>query len=488
MKVRKSLRLGLLTSSLSVFVACGGSIDGGGTDGTGNPPPSAVAITVSGVMTKGSVIINGVRYDDSAAAVTDDRGRTASTLADGMVVKLRGRRIDSGNGIADRIDIENELRAPIASINPTSSPLSFVAAGITVLVDNQTVFANVANFTGLIVGARVEVHGLRDASGSLRASRVELVGAGQSADELRGTASSIDTGSNTFLLNGNITVNYAVATFSPAGASEFSLGNGAGIEIRGSLAGSVFTATQVDIEDLEDDSLRGKANEEEEVEGFVSGFTAHPGSFLVNGRSVTTTAITRFEDGTATDLFNNVRVEVEGIVNAQGTLVANKIEFRSVRVLLNGRATAVDSGAGTIVVLGQKVRATTLTRVDTRSSSGSSTSLVDLAPNVDCVEVRATVDGSTIVADEINEPSSCGKELVQAMVSAKNESTFTLTFFGSLTASLSRTSRFLDRNEKAITRAQFFAAVVPASATSLGALVKVEGSSLGAVEEAEIED
>jgi len=27
-----------------------------------------VAISVSGVMTKGSVILNGVRYDDSAAA------------------------------------------------------------------------------------------------------------------------------------------------------------------------------------------------------------------------------------------------------------------------------------------------------------------------------------------------------------------------------------------------------------------------------------
>ncbi len=488
MKVRKSLRLGLLTASLSVFVACGGSIDGGGTDGTGSPPPSAVAITVSGVMTKGSVIISGVRYNDSAAVVTDDRGRAASTLADGMVVKLRGRRIDSGNGIADRIDVENELRAPITSTSPTSSPQSFVAAGITVLVDNQTVFANVANFAALIVGARVEVYGLRDASGSLRASRVELVGAGQGADELRGTASSINTGSDTCLLNGNITVNYAAATFSPAGASEISLGNGAVVEIRGSLAGSVFTATQVDIEDREDDSLRGKANEEEEVEGFVSGFTAHPGSFLVNGRSVTTTTSTRFEDGTATDLVNNVRVEVEGIVNAQGMLVASKIEFRSIRVRLNGRATAVDSGAGTIVVLGQTVRATNLTRIDTRSSSGSSTSLVDLAPNVDCVEVRATVNGSTIVADEIKEPSSCGKELVQAMVSAKNESTFTLTFFGSLNTSLASTSRFLDRNEKAITRAQFFAAVVPASATSLGTLVKVEGNSLGAVEEAELED
>ncbi|MGB3427160.1 MAG: DUF5666 domain-containing protein, partial [Burkholderiaceae bacterium] len=157
-------------------------------------------------------------------------------------------------------------------------------------------------------------------------------------------------------------------------------------------------------------------------------------------------------------------------------------------VQLRGRATAVDAGAGTIVVLGQTVRSTNLTRIETRSGSGGSTSLADVVPNVDCVEVRATVDGSSIVAEEIKEPDSCGKELVQAAVSAKNESTFTLTFFGALRASLADTPRFLDRNEQAISRAQFFAAVVPASATSLGTLVEVEGNSLGAVEKAQFED
>ena len=490
MNERKLLRAGLLGACLGVVAACGGGgvNDGGGTDGTGSPPPTAVAISVSGVMTKGSVILNGVRYDDSAAAVTDDRGRTASTLANGMVVRLRGRRFDSANGIAERVDVENELRAPITSINPASSSQSFVAAGITVAVDSQTVFANVANFDTLTVGTHVEVHGLRDANGNLRASRVELVGMSQGADEVRGTASSINTSADTFVLNGNIIVNYAGATFSPAGASESSLGNGIVVEVRGRLAGGSFTAAQVDIEGLEDDSLRARTDEEEEVEGFVSGFTVHPGSFLVGGRNVTTTSDTRFEEGNAADLANNVKVEVEGTANAEGVLVARKIEFRSVRVQLNGRATAVDTGAGTIVVLGQTVRSTSLTRIETRRNSGSSTSLVDLTPNVDCVEVRATIDGSTIVADEIKEPSSCGKELVQAMVTAKNESTFTLTFFGSLSASLAGTSKFLDRNERVITRAQFFAAVVPASATSLGTLVKVEGNSLGAVEEAELQD
>jgi len=260
------------------------------------------------------------------------------------------------------------------------------------------------------------------------------------------------------------------------------------VEIRGTLAGNVFTATQVDLEDLKDDSLLGRADEEQEVEGFVSGFTAHPGSFLVNGRRVTTTSSTRFEDGTGGDLVNDVKVEVDGTIDAQGVLVAKKVEFRSLRVQLRGRATAVDAGAGTLVVLGQTVRSTSLTRIETRSGSGSSTSLANLVPNVDCVEVRATVEGASLVAEEIKEPDSCGKERIQAPVSAKNDSTFTLTFFGAVNASLANTPKFLDRNEQAITRAQFFAAVVPASATSLGTLVEVEGDSLGAVEKAELKD
>ncbi|MCU0937787.1 MAG: DUF5666 domain-containing protein [Burkholderiaceae bacterium] len=487
--LRAALATACIVAAAATLAGCGG-----GTDGTGATPPTSVGVatTSSGVMTKGSVILNGVRFDDSTTSVTDDRGRSAGALANGMVVKLRGRSDDNGNGVAERLDVENELRAAISAIDAAASPQSFVAAGVTVLVDSQTVYANVASFAALTVGARVEVHGLRDTAGRLRATRVELVTAGQGADELRGRVSAVNTGADTFVLNGNISINYAGATFSPAGTSETSLADGGEVEVRGSLVGTVFTATQVDFENLEDDNLRGRENEKQETEGFVSGFSAHPGSFQVNGRNVVTTATTRFVGGSAADLANDVKVEAEGTVNAQGVLVASKIEFKQVRVLLHGRVTAVDTTARTIVVLGQTVRATSLTRIDTRSSSGNSTSLADLVVNVDCVEVRASLDGSTIVADEIKEPSGCSRELVQARVSAENETSFTLTFFGSsatpLNASLANTSQFRDRSGAAITRAQFFAAVTPASATSVGTLVKVKGDTLGAIEEAELQD
>jgi hypothetical protein len=317
------MRVALVVTALALFVACGGGIDG-----TGSTPPGQ-AITSSGVMTKGSVILNGVRFDDSTAVITDDLGRNAAQLANGMVVRLRGRSADNVNGVAERIDVENELRAPIISINAAALPLSFVAAGLTMLVDSETVFANVPNFAALAVGMRVEVHGLRDAFGFLHASRVEVVAAGQGVDEVRGTVSALNTIASTFLLNGSIVVNYANATFSPAGASAASLANGALVEVRGgNLAGIVFLATQVDIEVLEDDPLRGRVGEKQEVEGFVTGFTAHPGTFLVNGRTVSTTASTRFVGGTAADLINNAKVEASGVIDAQDVLVASVIEFR----------------------------------------------------------------------------------------------------------------------------------------------------------------
>lgn len=467
---------------------------GGGTDGTGATPPQASG-TSSGVMTKGSVILNGVRYDDSRATISDDRNRTSAQLATGMVVKVRGSN-DGTNGTADKVQVENEVRGPIQSISATSNPQRFVVGGLTVLVDAQTVYANVANFGALAPGNRVEVHGLRDNLNNVHASRVELVGAASASegfDEVRGAVSGLDTGAKQFTLNGTLTVNYGAATFAPVGANEGSLaGTGVVVEVHGTLAGNVFTATLIDIESLEDADFRGNANEKQEVEGFVSGFTSTPGTFQVNGRTVTTTAGTTFIDGTAADLANNIEVEAEGTIDNAGVLVAAKIKFEHTRVQLEGLATAVNATTRTLVVLGQTVQANDLTRIDTRvAGGGNSTSLADLTANVDCVQVRGSLVAGAFVADEIKEPSGCGKDLVQAPVTAKNGVTFTLRFFGALDAALGGSVQYRDRNGTVLTRDAFFAAVIPAAAGTTGTLVKVKGTLNAGVlvaEEAELED
>jgi hypothetical protein len=452
---------------------------GGGTDGTGATPPPP-SVTSSGVMTKGSIRLNGVHFDDTTAQINDDRGRGSVGLADGMVVKLRGTS-DGTNGKADKVQVENEVRGPITTIEPNASPQFFIVGQLKVLVDTTTVFANVANFAGLALNDRVEVHGLRDDANNVHASRVERVGpanASNGFDEVRGTVSAADLNANTFTLNGNLTVNYSAATFAPVGASENALlGTGVVVEVHGTLAGATFNATQIDIENLEDADFRGDPNEHQDVEGFVTQFTATPGTFLVNGRPVTTNASTLFVNGTAADLANNVEVEAEGTIDNSGTLMASKIQFERARVQLEGPATAVDIVNRRVVVLGQTVQANDLTRIDARGSGGNSTSLADITPGVDCVQVRGALVAGVLLAEEIKEPSSCDpRVLVQAPVTAKVAATFTLQFFNTLNASLANTSTFSDRNGASLSRDAFFAAVTAAGPTTAGTLVKVRGT------------
>jgi len=476
----------------AALVSCGG-----GTDGTGATPPPSAPITSSGAMTKGSVILNGIHFDDSKAIVRDDRNRSSAQLANGMVVKLRGRSDDGLTGLADGIAVKSEARAVIQSIDAGASPQRFVTGGLIVLVDSQTVYANVAGFAALAVGQRVEVHGLRDDLGDLHATRVEAVGVADGPDELRGAVAGLNTALHQLTLNGTVTVNYAGATFVPPGTNESALGVGVIVEVRGSISGNVFTAAQVVIEDLEDADFGGNPEEKQEVEGFVSGFSAHPGTLQVNGRTVQTTSATQFANGSAADLANNVEVEAEGTINSAGLLVATKVEFERARVLLQGLATAVDPTARTVIVLGQTVQANDLTRIDARvggggGGGGNSTSLADITAGVDCVEVRAITSGATIVAEEIKEPSGCGKDLVQATVAGANATTFTLTFFAGLNAALGGAGvGFRDANEQSITRAAFFAAVVPAGNGSAGTPVKVKGVLTAGVlvaEEVELEN
>jgi hypothetical protein len=83
----KTLRLAFLAAAAALIISgCGGGT--GGTGSGGDTPTSAVSV---GVMAKGSVIVNGVRYEDTTANISiDDTPKTAADLRDGMVVRVAG--------------------------------------------------------------------------------------------------------------------------------------------------------------------------------------------------------------------------------------------------------------------------------------------------------------------------------------------------------------------------------------------------------------
>ena len=110
------------------------------------------------------------------------------------------------------------------------------------------------------------------------------------------------------------------------------------VEVKGTtfLADGALVATRVHREDRDFD---GRSGDESEVEGFVTRFSSAT-DFDVDGQKVATNASTAFVNGTAADLELNVKVEVEGKLDATDTLVAAKVVFKrqsSLRLAAHGR-------------------------------------------------------------------------------------------------------------------------------------------------------
>jgi hypothetical protein len=183
---RLPIRWLLAAGTAATLAACGGGGGGGNTTSstasttipTTTPTPAAPtgALTATGTVTGfGSVIVDGVKYDDSAATVKaeDDasspRSVALSELKLGMQVEVKAD--DAGK--AATVTISSEVFGRITALRADG----FVVAGQTVKVStdtaNPTVFEGVSGLSGLALNDFVEVHGKRDADGAIVASRIE---------------------------------------------------------------------------------------------------------------------------------------------------------------------------------------------------------------------------------------------------------------------------------------------------------------------------
>ncbi len=485
--IRKTIALTALAFLFGCGGGGGGSADSGGIGGTG--------VTSSGVMTKGSVILNGVRFEDTTANILiDDTPKTAADLRDGMVVQVRGT-IDGGgsNGTAQQVEAQIEVRGIVTSVDTSVNPQRFVVLGQTVIVDDQTLFSDLAGIGAINVGVTVvEVHGLRDAAGNIRASRVEAnaVQMGDSTvDEIRGIVSNLS--GNTFNLGTQAVLIDAAAVIVPSGAT---FTNGSVVEVhctaRPCVNGSgQFVASRIEVEDAEDSAFQPGMNERFEVEGLVSGFTAHPGDFLVAGVPVSTSGSTRFEGGISTDLGNDAKVEAEGTWNGT-TLVANKIEFKRSVVRLQGFVTTQAANTFTLDIAGRLVNVETDDFTDADAplpANGSAT----------CVQVRGQrkAGGPVVVTAGEIRVDGCGnsdRPVLQAPVEAESGTNLTLLGFPINVGSPTDVPPYEDLNGNPLTQSQFLAAVTPADPgppAVAGTLVKVTFDDGGVtVHQVELED
>ena len=204
---KRLIKIFLTLVMATLVISCGGG--GGGTAGGGGTEPGIDRLGVTGGVVSGfgSIIVNGVEFEtDTAEFEIDDdsAGSSQDDLNVGDTVIITFDPDVAGN-IAQTVFSDDAVEGPIDSIDPAGTQI--VVAGQTVLVDAATSFDDsipTASLAGLTVGDFVEVNGLFDSDGRIRATRIEL-GAGEV--EVHGVISALDTGAQTFAIN-NLVVNY----------------------------------------------------------------------------------------------------------------------------------------------------------------------------------------------------------------------------------------------------------------------------------------
>jgi len=338
---------------LAALAACGG----GGSDSAatqaagGGSTASAAALTQGPISGFGSIIVNGVRFDDSGASIEDGdgnrQGRDALRL--GMTVEVQSAALrGASTGVASNVRFGNQVKGPVESGSITAT--GFVVLGQAVDVSASTVFDGISGGTaGLSGGALVEVYGLPDAAtGHVVASRVEAQSA-LAAYKLRGTVSALDTAAKTFSIG--------AATLSYAGVASVPTALANGVTVRTTLATTQASGRWV-VTSMRVESSRIEDHAEAHLRGSITAFTSTT-QFSVNGVAVDASSAS-FPDGSS-GLALGVRVEVEGS-SSNGVLTATKVEIESRHTAdddrkteLHGAITSLNASAKTFVLRGLTV-------------------------------------------------------------------------------------------------------------------------------------
>jgi hypothetical protein len=306
---------------LSILVSCSSSNSGGGIGGTG--------VTVGPITGFGSIFVNDVELDISNATVTlegvpGDLSDPNFGLKLGMVVVARADFSPDGlSGVATSVEFEDNLEGPVDSVAVNLSQLTVLSH--TVVVNTSTVFDGFSVLGDLSQGNMVEVSGLVDANGDIQATRIELKAPSFTGElEIKGTISNLDTAAMTFNI-GSLLVDYGSAQ--PEHLPSGGLTNGLFVEVKSTQPPSSGTivASEVEVKSSFSDSL-GEEGDHVEIEGFVTEFNSLS-DFKVNGVPIRTNATTQYEHGLSSAVANGVRLEVEGTLDADGVLVAVKVEF-----------------------------------------------------------------------------------------------------------------------------------------------------------------
>lgn len=325
----------LLLATTAVACAAWLSACGGGSttasNGSGIGSGGTGSYTTGSISGFGSIIVNGVRYDNSSVGTVSLDGDTSPALALGMVVTVSGgdtRTTSTGQIVAqaDSVQVGYELLGPLpaANVNTASSTLTVLGQTVKVTADTFYDDDNTLGLNGLGGSGceLVKVYGF-PADAGYTATRVECLA--------QTVFDAYNDERETYRVRGKVTAaNSASVTVNNqaynlgAGLSAPSVGSFVRLRLAPGGATSPWTVLR----------LSGEARSfGERREGRAEGLISHvsvsglSGSFDINGVPVQFNSSTRREPSNLS-LANGTRVEVEGSIQS-GVLVASKISLEN---------------------------------------------------------------------------------------------------------------------------------------------------------------
>lgn len=470
-KIRHLARFCAAASLAVLLGACGGG--GGDTVSTGSSGGGigGTGLSFGGVQGYGSVIVNGVRYDDRGVDIVfDDRtilgdggSNTQSNLRVGMVVQVN---FDSTTSVKSFI-VDSPLSGRVESVTDANQ---FMLMGQTIRIDDTTTrYEDNVLRTGLVlaVGDNVNVQGMVTDSGVVTASYLQKLSTAASQFEAKGVVTN-HNGTNSFKI-GALTVTYTTATTTsdmPAGNW-----NGVVVEVKGSSCSGgtgttcgTLAATKVEPNGPAVNASTTKA--QAEIEGMVISGTA--ASFKLGNQTVTTDSSTRWEGGAAAELAIGVKVEAEGsIVN--GTLKASKVSFKD-GARAEGNIATLTSATSSFTLTGLPGITVTVNSL-TEWKKVANLAALGVGNHVR-IRGRLNSTGTILTATEVELRSADQRVELQAPLTAVAAPSFTLAGVTVNTTGLPDSS-FQGLNDAVIGRSAFFAAA------KVGTLVKVRGDLSG---------
>ena len=389
---RDALLLTVLASAVSLAGCGGGASSGGAVAGVSSGGTGSFSTgPISGF---GSIIVGGVRFDDSKASsivdIDDDNRDLRGQLKLGMVVRVKGKPKNGTSADAETIEVRSELLGPVDSVDTTNKQLKVLGQMVNVTAttffeDGRSGLASLAN------NDMVEIHGFVDPeNNAITATRIERkLLANVKAFKLQGNISAFDAIAKTFKI-GTLVIGFSTPIDVP---TSLVLANGLLVRVR--LEPTLATGTRkalkirlVEVEIAERD--------EAEIEGTISVFTS-TSRFSVNGQPVDAS-----DAVVPAGLKVGDRVEVEGSL-VKGILVAKQVKLEDEKDQLKFELHGTISGLlNTATVKTFVLRNVTVDFSKATFSNGIASGLKDGISIVEVKGVASTANGSTITATRIS--------------------------------------------------------------------------------------